>query len=277
MRRFLPFVFAALIFASPVFAATGGLGFLNPKSAAPIQIDAEEGIEWRRNDNVYVAKKAKASSGDMTVTADELRAYYRGDKEQSDAGASELYRLEAVGNVSIVNGNQHALGEKAFYDIDQSVFVILGSNISLVSGAAQLTAHERIEYWQNKNMAVARGNAVATQDKNRLAADSMVAYFSPQAGGSLDVQRLDASGNVKVQSNAGLAQSASATYDLSTGLATMHGDVKLTQGPNQLNGDYAEMNTKTGISRMLSSKDGTGAKRVRALMIPDRAKQSRNF
>ncbi len=44
----------------------------------PIDIAAEDGIEWQQNNHVYIARgHAKATRGDDTVVADTLYAYYR--------------------------------------------------------------------------------------------------------------------------------------------------------------------------------------------------------
>lgn len=291
MTRLWPFaaMIGFLAIAAPAYAAGQGLGFIDPKSNSPIALDAEDGIEWHRKENVYIAKKARAQSGDMIIEAEELRGYYRGgptaetmakpDSNDNAGDNMELYKLEAVGNVRIQSGEHRAVAEKAFYDIDQSVFVMMGRNLELRSPQAKLSAGERIEYWQNKNLAVARGGAAVAQGKSRLSADTITAHFFPaKTGGDLNIRRVDAAGSVKVNSDGNLAQSDKATYDMAEGLATLQGNVKLTQGPNQLNGDYAEMNTKTGVSRMLSNKDNSsGMKRVRALVIPDPAKRPGNF
>jgi len=281
---------------SALHAATSaqGFGFISPKSDAPISIEADNGIEWSRKDNVYIARgNAKAQSGDVTVEADELRGYYRDGQSASPVpsnttdiaagltpgGKFELYKLEAIGNVRIHSGASVLTSERAFYDLDQMVFVAEGKSIELQSDKTKLTAGEKIEYWQNKNLAVARGGATAIQDKSRLQADIITAHFNGNGkDDKMAIDRIDASGNVKIQSGDNLAAASSATYDLGSGQATMKGAVKLTQGPNQLNGDYAEMNTKTGISRILSNKDkGQGMGRVRALVIPDAAKKTSSY
>ena len=255
-----------------------GLGFIAPNQKSPIAIEADNGLEWRRKDNVYIARgNASAKSGDMSVMADELRSYYRGGEGKSSA--FELYKLEAIGNVQIQSGNNNARADEAFYDLDQSTFVMTGKSMRLTSDNAILTATDRIEFWQDKNLAVARGKALAQQGKNRIEADVLSAHFVPtadKAGASnLSIRRVDADGRVKIQSDGNLGLANAATYDLASGIATLKGDVKLTQGPNQLNGEYAEMNTKTGISKLLAGKDNTlGAKRVRAMVIPQPAKKT---
>jgi lipopolysaccharide export system protein LptA len=54
-------------------------------------------------------------------------------------------------------------------------------------------------------------------------------------------------------------------YVPDTGIARLAGKVRITRGQNQLNGTEAEVNMKTGISRLLA---GTG-ERVKGLVIPN--------
>ncbi|TAH37771.1 MAG: hypothetical protein EYC62_00625 [Alphaproteobacteria bacterium] len=280
MNKFASYLFAGLmaLYASAVLAQPAqGLGFISPNQKSPIQIEADNGLEWHKKENVYIARgNAHASSGDMDVIADELRGYYRGGEGN---GSFELYKLEASGNVRITVQQNKVIADEAYYDLDQGAFVMTGKTMQLLSPTAKLTAQERIEFWQSKNLAVARGNAVVEQAKNRLSADAISAHFTGNGDANkLSIHRIDAKGNVKVQSDGNLATADEATYDMAQGLATLKSNVKLTQGPNQLQGDYAEMNTKTGVSRLLGSKDGgQGIKRVRALVIPDRAKKAGTF
>ena len=268
---------AASVAAAPTHAAPPqGLGFIAPNQKSPIAIEADNGLEWRRKDNVYIARgNAKATSGDMIVMADELRGYYRGGES---GGKFELFKLEAIGQVTIQSGPSRAIADQAFYDLDQSIFVMTGKDMRLASNDMTVTAGERIEFWQAKNLAVARGNAVAKQGQNKIQAETLSAHFGQGNNQKLSIERVDASGGVKIQSEQNLGQAQSATYDLSRGIATLKGNVKLTQGPNQLNGEYAEMNLKTGVSKLLGGQDGgTGIKRVRAMVIPPKAKTPENF
>ena len=52
-----------------------------------------------------------------------------------------------------------------------------GRDLKLTTPNDVLTARDSLEYWSQKHMAVARGNAVVvTNDGRRLAADTLVAY-----------------------------------------------------------------------------------------------------
>ena len=57
-------------------------------------------------------------------------------------------------------------------------------------------------------------------------------------------------------------------YNLDTGIATLIGDVRVTQGKKQqLNGDYGEVNFNTGVSKLLSGPAaGRSGRRVRGLL-----------
>ena len=51
--------------------------------------------------------------------------------------------------------------------------------------------------------------------------------------------------------------------------AKLKGNVKITRGPNQIEGDAAEVDTKTGVSKMLASPEAkNNSGRVRGLLIP---------
>src|SRR3954451_18674871 len=97
-----------------------------------------------------------------------------------DTGNNEIYRLEAGGNVKIFNQVDIAVGDRAIYDVDQSVLQMTGKNMSLTTPNQVFTARDSMEWWAQKHMAVARGLAtVTTSDGRRTAADVLVGYPEP--------------------------------------------------------------------------------------------------
>jgi lipopolysaccharide export system protein LptA len=60
-------------------------------------------------------------------------------------------------------------------------------------------------------------------------------------------------------------------YRVDDGIASMLGEVKITRGPNQLNGCSAEVNLNTGISKLFSCSDGPKRAQVEGLIHPRRA------
>ena len=80
----------------------------------------------------------------------------------------------------------------------------------------------------------------------------------------MEMTRIDAQGNVVITTPTDVARGRQGVYNLTTEIATLTGDVRLTRGDNHLNGQTAEVNMKTGIGRLLSTGDRTGG-RVKGL------------
>lgn len=231
----------------------------------PVTVEADNGIEWVRDSRMYVARgNAIATRGAVTVRGDVLTALYR-DKPRG--GGTEIHRLEANGSVTIVTPGERAVAERAVYDLDQAVVILLGEGLRFESGADVITARDSLEYWQERNVAVARGDAVAVRDDQRIRADTMTAYFEDAPEGGNRISRVDAIGDVVIVTPQDVVRGAEAVYDAIERTATLSGDVRITRGENQLNGDRAVVNLETGISRLLPGSGG----RVRGLFTPGQA------
>ena len=105
-------------------------------------------------------------------------------------GKSEIWRLDAIGNVRIISNSETAYGDRAIYNADQKVLVIDGKKPRLVSGDDILTATQQLEYWEVKRFAVARGDAIATREDKQVRADILVAHMKTDAKGDTRVYRV---------------------------------------------------------------------------------------
>lgn len=292
---------ALAIGATAVMAQGLGLGLGGGNDDKPLEVLADQGIEWHQNDNTYVARgNARAIKGDTTVYGDTLTAHYR----KAPSGATEVWRVEANGNVRITTPTDTAFGDRAVYTIDNGVLVMTGKNLRLNTPREKITARDSLEYWEQKDLAVARGDAVVVTDGRRIRSDVITAQFknaeqraatpastkqaparpgakpaarptqkpAPQGANTRDesrLHRLDAFGNVVITTPEEVARGNRAVYMAETGIANLIGSVKITRGQNQLNGEAAEVNLRTGVSRIVSTKQGTGGP-VRALIVPER-------
>jgi len=248
--------------AAPVGAQT--LGFGN-QTNEPIYIEAEEEIEWRRKESVYTARgNARASQGGITVEAAILSAYYR----KTEAGNTEIYLLQAEHNVRITSEEEIATGETAVFDIIGGILVITGDEVRLVTAEDVIVARDSLEYYQHQHLAAARGVATATRGDKQVRADILMAYFSPGDGGARtsNVERMEAIGNVLISTPQDIVRARRGDYNPNTGIATLTGDVKITRGDSQMNGEFAEVNLNTGISRITGG--GKGGGRVKGLVLP---------
>ncbi|AUG54613.1 LptA/OstA family protein [Thalassospira marina] len=251
-------------------ASAASLG-LTQQGAGGLDVESDNGIEWRRNDNVLIARgNAFARRGESEVRADELRAFYR-----ETNGQTEIYRLEAHGHVKLSTNTDAATGDLAIYDIDQSVVVLTGKNLKYTTPTESLTAKDSLEYWEAKRMAVARGDAVATSEGRKLKADVLSARFTQSAKGDNQLERIDGYGHVTIETPTDYVVGDQGVYDAKTGIATLTGSVKITRGKNQLNGDRAVVDLKTGISRLMADGKGDGKSRVRGLLVPESENKSK--
>jgi lipopolysaccharide export system protein LptA len=216
----------------------------------------------------------------------------------AETGSAEIYRLAAEGNVKVYTPTDQAQGDHAVYDMDKAVLVMTGHDLKLTTPNEVLTAKDALEYYPQQHMAVARGDAVVvTKDSRRMAADTLVAYTKPNQpqpgtppGGATQVaaktpadptkpagddvtassgklEKVEAYGHVSVRTVTDTVTGDRAVYVPDTGIARVLGNVRITRGENQLNGAEAEVNQKTGISRLLSGSAG----RVQGLVVPNDA------
>ncbi|MGH6960638.1 MAG: LptA/OstA family protein [Dongiaceae bacterium] len=274
LRRTLSFVvLAGLLAAAPAFhrAAAQDSAALDPAASdLPIEIEANEGIEWRRDDKLYIARgDAFARRGDLEVRAALLTARYR----DRAGGGSEIWQIEATGNVRLNEPGRTVFGDRAVYNLDDRVLTVTGGKLRIETDAETVTADESLEYRENEQMVIARGNAIAVRDDQRVRADVMIGYFEKQTDDKLELIRIAADGDVQVKSKDTVASGAAGDYDLRTEIMTLNGDVKITNGQNQFNGEVAEVNFDTGISKLLGSPSGTG--RVKSLIMPSASGESK--
>jgi lipopolysaccharide export system protein LptA len=292
-------VLVVLVLAGGPAAAQG----IDMSHGGPVEVTSRDGIEWRQNDQEIIARgDARAIRDNVTVTADELIAHYRKKAgtaapaptsagEPDDAGANEIYRLEANGNVHIFTVTDQAWGDHAVYDMDKAVLVMTGRALRLTTPDDVITARDSLEYWSQTRMSVARGNAVlVTNDARRIAADTLVGFSEdPNAGvtkvaaappkpgadplmSAGKLQRVEAFGNVDLRTPTETVYGDRGVYVPDTGMSRVVGHVRVTRGQNQLNGVAADVNMKTGIATMLSSAE----QRVHGLIVPNDAQGDAN-
>jgi lipopolysaccharide export system protein LptA len=118
---------------------------------------------------------------------------------------------------------------------------------------------DRIEVQDRSDRVVVSGNVEVTQAGMTLNAARMtVAYSKQPSGGSngVDIDRIDASGNVVVTKADQTARGNVAIYDLNSKLITMLGNVTLTQGANRLSGGRLVMDLNSGRSTVDGRSSG---------------------
>ncbi|GGG20629.1 hypothetical protein GCM10010964_06050 [Caldovatus sediminis] len=282
-----------LLAAAGAAAASARAQNLDLSQGGPIEVTANDGIEWRQAEQVVIARgDARAVRGGVTVEADRLIARYRprgGGAPPAEPGAAaaqqgnEIWRLEAEGNVRITTATDRATGERAVYDMDQAVMVLSGRGLRLVTPQQTITARDSLEYWSQRRMAVARGGArVESSDGRCVTADTLVGYFvedrppggarpaaaSRAAGGAAAVpgegstlEKVEAFGNVEIRTETEVVRGDRGVYSPVDGRARLVGRVRITRGENHVEGQEALVDLRAGTARLLGE-------RVRGLIVP---------
>lgn len=259
-------VVGAILAATLQPAAAQGLNLASGNPEQPIEVFADDGIEWQQEDEILIARgKARATRSGVTVTGDELRAYYK----KKAAGGTDLTRLEAVGTVKVVSATETATGEAAVYDMEKAILVLSGRSVTFTTPETVISADRQLEYIEKTRQAIARGNAVVKRDGKILRADVLVAFLRADKNGKTRVQRVEAFDNVRIDTVQDQVRSDRGTYNVTTGIAQLTGRVRINRGENILQGERAEVNLNTGISNMLGGP-GRNSGRVRGLILPRR-------
>lgn len=294
----------ALLIAAPELRAqvqSNALGLAGGDEAnnnnKPVNIEAENGIEWQQNNKVYIARgNAKATRGDQSVTADTLYAFYRDAQAQQQAsaaspqlrgnppsnqqspfdnGSTQVYRIEAEGHVVFATPSQTAYGDRAVYDIDQAMLVVTGKNLKIVTQQDVVTARDSFEWYDQKQIGVARGDATVVRqgpEHKSIRGDVLTAEVTKPQNQPSKISKVNAQGHVILVSEDQIARGDSGVYNLESGIATLSGHVSLTRGENELRGQYAVVDTNTNVARLLaappSAQTAGPRPRVEGLLIP---------
>jgi lipopolysaccharide export system protein LptA len=282
---------------SPFWSSAQAADTATPADNRPIAVTADSGIEWQKQAQVYVARgNAVATRGATQVRADTLTAHYRpgkGTQSANDVGGNEVYRLDADRHVIISNGADTVIGDKAVYDVSQEIAVITGGDLRLTTATDLVTARDSFEWYDQQQLAVARGNAVAVRGDRRIRADVLTAHMikdkppdapkpaaptsGPAAGAagvppaaaaakpanpadaeSSRISRIDAQGHVVVSTPTDIGRGNFGVYDAIKGIVTLLGNVTITRGQNVVRGQYAVVDLNTNISRVMPSPPAPG-------------------
>lgn len=266
MRRVVSLAFL-LALAAPVGAyaqdpatnASGDPGF-DFGGAQPIEISADNGIEWNRDAKTYTARgNAVATQGTSELHADTLVASYSGS-------SSQIEHVVAEGSVKIMNPSQTAYGDHADFDQTKRLLVMTGLALKIEGASETVTARDAFEYWQDQDALVAKGNVVILKsDGTKIDGDQVTSYFRKNTEtGKREAYQVKAEGHVRIDTGKEVATCTRAVYDPNTQIAVLTGNVVLTQNKNVFRGARAEIDMAKGISRLLPAP----GQRVRTTIQP---------
>lgn len=139
----------------------------------------------------------------------------------------------------------------AFAGIQLSAQAIAAHN----SNAPVDFAADRIELQDRKNRVVLAGNVVIEQAGLTLRSARTLILYSD--AGSLSIQRMTATGGVRVTRGTEAATGDVAVYDFNRRIITMAGNVRLRRGSDTLNGGRLTIDLVSGVSSVDGRASGT--------------------
>jgi lipopolysaccharide export system protein LptA len=280
----------------PVNTASPSSASAAPNTSAPsappparTEVTADQSLEYYQDKNLYVARgNAKAVRGELTVEGDILTAHEREQPTGPDGkpiktkapkstdannnGTGDIDRMTAEGNVRVTTQKGKAYGDHAVYDLDQHVAYLTGQHLLYETPDETVTARDSLEYWEDRKVAVARGNAVAIKGDRHVEGDVLTAQFRDQPNGKSEMQTLTADGHVTIITQGDTSRGDRAVYDINRNIAVLSGHVHITRvDGTELNGDVGEMDFATNQSRLLNEGAHT---RVRVLLTAKASSKS---
>ena len=229
---------------------------------SPITIEAAEFLEWNQNEGTYIAKgNAFVHQDESRIKAAHIIARYNTSGETRN-----INHFIATGNVTYIEGENIAKGDKLDYDLTAGFYLLTGKDASVEGPRGKMTATESITYdaAEDANRKVtATGKARYRTDDGRIVfGDTLIAYIA--ADGAL--KTIDAIDNTKVISTNGTEATADKlTYVAKTALANLDGNVEIIDNENIMRGDKARIDFDQEISRIISNP---GGKRVSGTLTP---------
>lgn len=165
-RKIIPLAIALLLAVPATAGAQAALGAGG--NDAPVEITADN-LEVRQQEQLAIfSGNVNAVQGEMTLRADQLRVFYRDERDdggkdkkkgkgkaaRNEGGQQSIRQIEADGNVVVDSSGQIAEGDRGVYD-PQANTVVLDGNVVLTQ-ADNVIRGGRLEFDLGTGVAVLR-------------------------------------------------------------------------------------------------------------------------
>lgn len=219
----------------------------NPKAeiltdGGPLKIESLTGF-FNQEDNILTLQEKVVARDEKGSVVKTEKAVY---DFTNDYGFGNE-RINAEGNWGDLEANGFE-----YYKAD-NILVLKGKHIVTTSQGV-LTAEKETRYFQAEHRSVSLGNVIVRQGNNILYSDKLIAFYSPDN----ELEKAEAYGNVRIITPKGKAYGDKGTYNPKTAKVELVGKVKLEQQGNVINGDKAETDLNTQISRITGNQKTGG-------------------
>ena len=246
MKKFF-LILPLLIFSSPVLGQN-------------IEIDADKRIEWHRDEQKMIAVgNAVAVQGKDILKGDTLTAIYERVQYEDGTQKNQIQKIIAEGKVSIQMDESIGTGTHFEYYLPTQIGTLKGKPAQLKNKMGTITAQNSIVYYGAENKSVATGDTIAKSPEYTVYSDKMISYFKMNAQGQRELKQVDIFADnrpVKIVNQQGEVTGKRGSYFPLENKFKIFDDVVIKQNGDILNGDYAETDLNTGVSRLLPTKKG---------------------
>ena len=143
----------------------------------PIEISSDRLVLEQNQQLATFTGNVDAVQGDTTLRTDKLRVFYASDEErQASRNQQSVKRLEADGNVIIIQPGETAEGDSGVYDLVAGKMVLIG-NVVLTQGKSVVKG-DRLDVDRNTGVSVVTANETAGTAPKR--AQRVRALFVPE-------------------------------------------------------------------------------------------------
>ena len=131
---------------------------------------------------------------------------------------------------------------------------------------------DRLEVTDEQGIAIFEGNVSVSQGSTLLKAKRLKVFYVRDAKGAVgpggNVRRIEASGRVAVRSDDQAATADSAIVDMQGQVATLSGNVAISQGESIVTGCQLKVNLATNAATLEPCKSQASGGRVKMLFTP---------
>lgn len=161
MMRRLAIPLMCLAFAAGsvgVLAQSANAPAIDTKGAKPVDIEANEMEIIDQDKRAVFRGNVDAKRSDVRLKCDTLIVDYGSEKQADGTSKTEVSKLDAKGNVSIVTANQTITGEWAKMDVKANILTV-GGDVKVVQGKTRMSG-QRLSVNLNTNKSEMTGGRV---------------------------------------------------------------------------------------------------------------------
>ncbi len=185
----------------------------------------------------------------------DLKAVYtEGSTVLTQSAEYDFNKSLGYGNNDIYAfGSWGKLWAQGFEYHQKEELLILTGDSKVINQDGELTACKIIKFYKNKNRLKAEGDVKIKTLKSVLFADIITVNLVEKDG--IKIKKLEAFGNVKVETKDGIAKGQYAIYNPEKSEIELQKNVSLEKDGNIIYGQKAITNLSTSVSRILTDSD----------------------